>query len=65
MGVLELFSKFDPFLAEHISCFGNKGRGTTSYLSSTICDELIEKMGADVLSEICDEARTAKYCILP
>ena len=64
MGVLELLSKFDPFLAEHISRFGNKGRGTTSYLSSTICDELIERMGADVLSEICDEVRTAKYFAL-
>ena len=56
MGVLELLSKFDPFLAEHISRFGNKGKGT-----STICDELIETMGADVLAEICDEVRNAKY----
>ena len=64
MGVLELLSKFDPFLADHISRFGNKGRGVPSYLSSTICDvsdELIEAMGADVLAEICDEVRNAKY----
>ena len=56
MGVLELLSKFDPFLAEHNSRFGNKGKGT-----STICDELNETMGADVLAEICDEVRNAKY----
>lgn len=27
LGVIELISKFDPFLAEHLSRFGNKGKG--------------------------------------
>lgn len=39
---LELISKFDPFLANHMVCFENKGsNGSTSYLSHFICDEFI------------------------
>jgi len=33
---LELIAEFDPFLAEHISRYGNIGSGQTSYLSSTM-----------------------------
>ncbi|KAE9544393.1 hypothetical protein AGLY_001572 [Aphis glycines] len=43
---LELISKFDPFIANHITNFGNKGRGNVSYLSSTICDEFISLMNS-------------------
>ena len=39
----------------------NKGRGHTSYLSSTICEEVIELMGEKVMSVIVDEIKTAKY----
>ena len=39
LGILELLSKFDPFQDEHLKKYGNKGRGTTSYLSSTIYEE--------------------------
>ncbi|XP_033225797.1 uncharacterized protein LOC117178476 [Belonocnema kinseyi] len=31
----ELLSEFDPFMAKHINDFGNKGSGSTSYLSKT------------------------------
>ena len=42
MGILELIAKFDPFLADHISHYGNRGKGSvSSYLSSTICNEFI------------------------
>ena len=34
LGLLELLSQFDPFLAEHIRRYGNKGRGQVSHLSS-------------------------------
>jgi hypothetical protein len=37
LGILELLSGYDTFLAEHIRKHGNKGRGHTSYSSSTIC----------------------------
>jgi len=42
MMFLELIAEFDLFLAEHIERYGNPGKGHTSYLSSTICDEVIE-----------------------
>ncbi len=35
LGILKLLAKFDPFLDEHLKRFGNKGRGTPSYLSSS------------------------------
>lgn len=33
LGLLELIAQFDPFLREHIEKYGQKGQGTTSYLS--------------------------------
>jgi len=44
LGILELLSQFDPFLAEHMRTFGQMGRGSVSYLSSTICEEFVELM---------------------
>ena len=41
LGLLELLSEYDGFLAEHIQRHANQGRGHTNYLSSTICDELV------------------------
>lgn len=55
MMLLELLSKFDPFLAQHISKYGNFGSGTTSYLSSTICDEIIVLMTKKVKEVIINE----------
>ena len=61
LGLLELISQHDPFLAEHIRLYANKGRGHASYLSSTICEEIIELMGQKVLSVIFCEMKSAKY----
>lgn len=61
MGVLEVISKFDPFLKAHIEKYGNAGKGTLSYLSSTTCLELIELMGEQVLAEIISQIKVAKY----
>ncbi|XP_036345894.1 zinc finger MYM-type protein 1-like [Rhagoletis pomonella] len=41
--------------------YGNKGSGTGSYLSKTICDEFIEIMADKVRQTIIEEMRTAKY----
>ena len=41
IGLLELIAKFDSFLAAHIAKYGHPGRGHTSYLSKTICEEII------------------------
>ena len=38
LGCIEILSKFDPFLTEHLHRHGNPGRGNVSYLSSKICD---------------------------
>ena len=61
LGVLELISKFDPFLRNHIETYGNKGKGRPSYLSTTICEEFIEIMGSTVLSVIITVLKEAKY----
>lgn len=42
--VVELLAKFGPFMSQHIAKYGNKGTGSTSYLSSTIYEELIQLM---------------------
>ncbi|KAL1251132.1 hypothetical protein QQF64_018928 [Cirrhinus molitorella] len=61
MGILELIAQFDPFLREHIARFGNAGRGNPSYLSSTICEEIVKLMGEKVLSDIVNKIKLAKY----
>ena len=56
LGILELISKFD-----HLSRYGNKNKGNPSYLSSTICDELILIMGKKILSSVCRNIQSGKY----
>lgn len=58
---LELLAEFDPFLNAHIKRHGNKRCGTTSYLSSKICDEIIDLMAEKVISTIVTEIKQAKY----
>ncbi|KAI6647183.1 Zinc finger MYM-type protein 1-like [Oopsacas minuta] len=61
LGVMEVLSNYDSFLDQHITMFVNKGRGHTSYLSSTICEELISLMGSKVLDTITKELKSAKF----
>jgi len=61
LGLMELLADFDPFLAEHIQKHANKGRGFVNYLSSTICDELVDFMGNSVLGTIVGNVKKAKY----
>lgn len=60
---LELIAEFDPFFASHISKYGNKGSGSggVSYLSSTICNEVITIMATKVTQQIMTEVRSSKY----
>jgi hypothetical protein len=58
---LELIAEFDPFLADHISRYGNKGKGSTSYLSFFTCEQFIQLMAEKVVSHIIKEAKEAKY----
>ncbi len=41
--------------------FGNADKGTPSHLSTTICDEFVQLMGEQVLSEIINRIQIAKY----
>lgn len=61
LGILELISKYDPFLTGHFKEHINKGSGHVHYLSPTICEELIEIMAKEVLAEICTRMKKAKY----
>ncbi|XP_065677347.1 uncharacterized protein LOC136092740 [Hydra vulgaris] len=61
LGVLELLTHFDPVLKQHIDTFVNKGKGNVSYLSKTICEELIDIMSQKVLTHIISEIKKAKY----
>ena len=61
LGILELISEFDPFLSNHLAKYGNKGKGRASYLSSTICEEVIQIMGEKLLLIITNEVKEAKY----
>ena len=49
---IEVLAEFDPFLDLRIKRHGNKGSGTTSYLSSKICDEMINIMAEKVIITI-------------
>lgn len=59
--MIETLAIFDPFLEEHIKKFGNPGKGRTSYLSSTTCDEFINLMAKQVLEKIIAEVKMNKH----
>jgi hypothetical protein len=59
LGIVELLPEYDPFLPQHIQVHGNQGNGHASYLSSYICEELIELMGKQVLSTIVEEVKSS------
>jgi len=61
LGIIELLSEFDPLLREHLINYANKGRGNVSYLSKTICEELIDLMSKKVLNHIINEIKFTKY----
>lgn len=61
MGIIELVAKFDPFLSQHLQKYGGAGRGIASYLSKTVCDELILLMAMKVEKAIIDQINEAKY----
>nr|XP_047132496.1 uncharacterized protein LOC124811214 [Hydra vulgaris] len=58
---VELIAQFDPFLAQHIEKFGNKGKGSTSYLSFNIYEQFISIMADNVIQQMVKEIKEAKY----
>ena len=63
--ILELLAEYGTFLAEDLRVHANKGRGHPSYMSSTICEEIIALMGQKALSVIVSDIKTAKYFSIP
>lgn len=61
LGILELISKFDPFLENHLSQFGNKGSGNVNYISSFTVRQIVDKMAFKVLNHIVTEIKKVKY----
>lgn len=61
LGTLELLAKYDDFLQQHLKKYGNKGKGNVSYLSSTICDEIIALMGKKTCDAVINEINQSKY----
>jgi len=59
--VVKLLAKFDPFMSRHIAKYGNKGTESTSYLSSTIYEKLIQLVANKVTSKIINEIKKNKY----
>lgn len=61
LGLLELLATVDPFLCRHIQMHANRGKGHTSYLSKTICEEVVEILGKAAEDTIVSELKEAKY----
>ena len=60
LGCLVLISCFDPLLSEHLAKYRNKGKGNTSYLSSTVCNKFIHLMAEKVLRTIVEKVKDGK-----
>jgi hypothetical protein len=58
---LELIAKFDPFMADHLARYGNKGRGVPFYLSSTILDEFILQLSDLLKNKTVTKLKQTKY----
>lgn len=61
LGILELLAEYDPLIRQHIERYANKGKGSVSYLSSTIADEIITILGAEVRDIILKAIKRSKY----
>lgn len=64
LGCLELISRFEPLLSEHLAKHGNAGKGIPNYLSSTICDEFTQLMSDKVPSSIVSKIKKVASIIL-
>ena len=61
LGIMELFGKFDPFLADHIARFGNQGSGYPSYLSYATMVETVSILGNELRENIVAPIKESKY----
>ena len=61
LGIIELLAKYIGLLAKYVSNYANRGKSHVSYLSSTICEELLQLLEQKVQDAILKEAKEAKY----
>lgn len=61
LGQLEFLAKYDTFMKNHIDNYSNRGKGSVSYLSSTISDEFLNLIAKHVLKRIIQEVKANKY----
>ena len=65
LGLLEQVAKFDPVLLARINRHGNSGSGNPSYLSKTICKEMIQFMVKKFKESIATEVKKVGYFSFP
>lgn len=58
---LELLAEFDPFISNHISKYGNPGKGHTSYLSYNIYEQFMSFMSKKVEHTIINDVNKYRY----
>ena len=57
MGLMELISEFDPFLKEHLTKCQTGAIKSTTYLSKTVYEEIVQLMGKNVLQRIIEQIK--------
>lgn len=60
-GILELVAEYDEFLNNHIKTHGNRGSGHSNYISSTVCEEILQIIAKRVFNEIIARIKQSKY----
>jgi len=60
LGLIELMSRYDPVLMEHVNEVKNK-KNKVHYFSKDIQNELISLMGNQIRNTVTDRVRAAKY----
>lgn len=64
LGVLELIAEYDPLLRSHLENYGNKGKGSISYLSANIAKEFLHVLAEEVRTVIKSAIHRSKYYAL-
>ena len=61
LDIIELLGRYNGLLTNHVNNYTNRGKGHVSYLSSTICEELLQLRRQKVQDTIFKEAKKVKY----
>ena len=61
LGILELLTGYDTFLAEHIQKSVNKSKAHVSYFYLTVCEEFTDVIATKELDIIISKIKQAKY----